>query len=274
MNKKISILGCGWLGFPLSKKLIEIGFEVKGSTTSESKLEQLKNAGILPFQIDIKENEMVGNVKSFLADSDVLIINIPPKLRSDSSENFVKKMENLIPFIEKYTVKKVLFVSSTSVYADVFPIREINEKDIPNPDSESGKQLLMVENLLLSNSNIKTTVLRFGGLIGEDRHPIKFLAGKVGLKNPDAPVNLIHQEDCIGVIIEILKQVLHDSIAINTIFNAVAPQHPTRKEYYQKAALEQNLKIPEFEDSKKSIGKLISSKKIEAILGYKFTVEV
>mgnify|MGYP003615968040 CR=1 FL=1 len=39
---KISILGCGWLGFPLAQKLIETGYEVKGSTTSESKLEALK----------------------------------------------------------------------------------------------------------------------------------------------------------------------------------------------------------------------------------------
>ena len=46
---KISILGCGWLGFPLAKKLIEIGFEVKGSTTSENKLALLKSNNIEPF---------------------------------------------------------------------------------------------------------------------------------------------------------------------------------------------------------------------------------
>jgi hypothetical protein len=34
--------------------LLSKGYEVKGSTTSESKLEVLKNAGILPFQIQLK----------------------------------------------------------------------------------------------------------------------------------------------------------------------------------------------------------------------------
>jgi 3-hydroxyisobutyrate dehydrogenase-like beta-hydroxyacid dehydrogenase len=33
-NKSISILGCGWLGVPLAKHLIQKGFSVKGSVTS------------------------------------------------------------------------------------------------------------------------------------------------------------------------------------------------------------------------------------------------
>jgi hypothetical protein len=35
--------------------------------------------------------------------------------------------------------------------------------------------------------------LRFGGLIGEDRNPARFLAGKENLDNPNA-INLIHQK--------------------------------------------------------------------------------
>ncbi len=45
-RRKTSILGIGWLGFPLAKKLIKIGYNVKGSTTSESKLENLKTNNI------------------------------------------------------------------------------------------------------------------------------------------------------------------------------------------------------------------------------------
>jgi 3-hydroxyisobutyrate dehydrogenase-like beta-hydroxyacid dehydrogenase len=43
---KISILGCGWLGLPLAKAIVENGFSVKGSTTSTDKLTALENAGI------------------------------------------------------------------------------------------------------------------------------------------------------------------------------------------------------------------------------------
>jgi nucleoside-diphosphate-sugar epimerase len=91
----------------------------------------------------------------------------------------------------------VLFISSTSVYNDVDAF--VTEETIARPATESGKQLLETEQLLQSNINFKTTILRFGGLIGEDRHPVKFLAVAKSRKS-NAPINLIHQEDCIGII--------------------------------------------------------------------------
>ena len=50
-----------------------------------------------------------------------------------------------------------------------------------------------------------TTVIRFGGLIGYDRMPGKFLTGKKDLPNGDAPVNLIHRDDCVQIIYQIIK---------------------------------------------------------------------
>ena len=282
-RRKISILGIGWLGFPLAKKLIEIGYEVKGSTTSESKLEILTSNNIQPFQIELSEKEIKGNIDAFLNDSEFLIIDIPPKLRNNPKEDFVEKIKLLIAEIEKSTVKKVLFVSSTSVYADTFPITKIDESSIPNSDSESGKQLLQTEKLLLSNKHFQTTILRFGGLIGEDRNPIKFLAGKTNIENPDAPINLIHQEDCIGIITELLNQVQNkkehgqsqsNNLLINSVFNAVTPHHPTRKEYFQQKAKNSNLALPIFAKNQESKGKIISSTKIETVLNYRFKKEI
>jgi nucleoside-diphosphate-sugar epimerase len=261
--KQISILGCGWLGMPLAKSLLEKGFSIKGSTTSFEKISALESNGIQPFQIELSETEIKGEINSFLKNSEILIVDIPPKLRSISSENFVKKIQNLIPFIEKAKIEKVIFISSTSVYSDDNAF--VTETTKPNPDNESGKQLLVAENLLQSNENFKTTVLRFGGLIGEDRHPIHFLAGRKNIENSEAPINLIHQEDCIGIIETIVKQECW-----NKTFNAVAPFHPSRKEYYTQKALEQNLPLPEFDQTKISIGKTILSDKLGITLDYKF----
>ena len=277
-REKISILGCGWLGLPLAKSLLLKEYEVKGSTTSESKLDVLRNAGILPFQIQLESHQIIGTIEDFLKETNVLIIDIPPGLRSEiSSSNeltFVNKIRTLVPFIEKSGIKNVIFVSSTSVYADGFPIVEITEETKPNPDSESGKQLAIAETLLQSNSYFKTTVIRFGGLLGDDRHPVKFLAGKTNVENPDAPVNLIQREDCIGIIEKILKQVQHDNWEWNQTFNAVSPQHPKRKAYYHKKAEILNLPLPTFAENSESKGKMISSKKVETILGYSFQKEI
>ena len=278
MNKKISILGCGWLGLPLAKSLLSKGYEVKGSTTSESKLEVLKNAGILPFQIQLEENQIIGNMEDFLQKIDVLVIDIPPGLRKEVSTSnemtFVNKIKTLIPYIEKSGIQKVVFVSSTSVFGDSFPIIEITEETKPNPDTESGKQLVISETLLQSNPHFKTTVIRFGGLLGDDRHPVKFLAGRANVENPDAPVNMIQREDCIGIIEKSLDFARDDSWEWNQTFNAVAPQHPTRKAYYHKKAENLNLPLPTFAENSESKGKMISSKKIETILGYSFQKEI
>jgi nucleoside-diphosphate-sugar epimerase len=265
--KQISILGCGWLGLPLAKALLAKGFSVNGSTTSDEKISVLEKIGIQPFQINLTPtlSEAEGaKIINFLFDSKILIIDIPPKLRGNLNENFVSKIENIIPIIEKSTVKKVLFVSSTSVYGEANGI--VTEATIPNPDTEGGKQLLQVERLLQSNTNFQTTILRFGGLIGEDRNPVKFLAGKTNLENPDAPINLIHQDDCIGVILQI--------IATNSwgeTYNAVAPQHPSRAEYYTQKALEKNLDLPIFNHDLPSVGKTILSDKVQTVLNYTFT---
>lgn len=260
----ISILGCGWLGLPLAKSLIGKGFSVNGSTTSEAKIQVLENAGINAFLIALHAGKTDGEIASFLNNSEIIIIDIPPKLRGLETESFVDKIRTLIPHIEKSAVKKVLFISSISVYAD--DNSTITETAKPNADSESGKQLAAAEQLLQSNPNFKTTILRFGGLIGADRHPIKFLAGRKNIENPGAAVNLINQNDCIGIIEKIIELEKW-----NEIFNAAAPFHPTRKDYYTQKAFALNLPVPEFEQVKSAQGKIILSTKIETLLGFNFT---
>jgi nucleoside-diphosphate-sugar epimerase len=268
---QISILGCGWLGLPLARALLQNGFSVNGSTTSSEKLSVLENSGIQPFQITLDSNRISGNIEAFLRGSKILIIDIPPKLRGNSKDplnalglSFVGKIETLIPFIEKSEIENVIFVSSTSVYGDANSI--IAEETEPHPETEGGKQLLQTEQLLQKNTNFKTTVLRFGGLIGEDRHPVHFLAGRTNIENPNAPINLIHQEDCMGIIMKIIE--------INSwgeTFNGVAPFHPNRKEYYTQKAAELNLALPEFNYQLPTFGKIVLSSKVEKVLGYSFS---
>ena len=111
-------------------------------------------------------------------------------------------------------------------------------------------------------------------MLGDDRHPVKFLAGRTNVENPDAPVNMIQREDCIGVIEKALEFARDDNWEWNQTFNAVAPQHPTRKAYYHKKAEILNLPLPTFAKNSESKGKMISSKKVETILGYSFQKEI
>lgn len=274
--KKISILGCGWLGLPLAKALIEKGAQINGSTTTPEKLVALANAGIQPFLIDVpltlNNDSAEGKIFSaamqdFLSGSEILIIDIPPKLRGGAitalEKTFVNKIAILIPFIEKSTIEKVIFVSSTSIFGE--DQKTVTTTTNPKPDTESGKQLLAAEQLLQSNINFKITAVRFGGLIGSDRQPATFLAGKENIANPNAPVNLIHQEDCIGIILKIIEMDFW-----NETFNAVSSFHPSREEYYTQKAAELNLALPIFDHLKPSIGKIIENDKVLRLLKYTF----
>ena len=260
---QISILGCGWLGLPLAKSLLQNGFSIKGSTTSLEKISLLESEGITPYLVRLEEQQISASVADFLADSQILIINIPPKLRGGSTENFVAKITTLLPFIENSTVEKVLFVSSTSVYGEDNEF--VTEVTVLNPDTEGGRQLALVENVLQKNSRFQTTILRFGGLISDDRNPVRFLSGRVNIENPDTPINLIHQDDCIGIIEKI--------IALNSwdeTYNAVAPFHPTRQEYYTQKATELNLALPKFAALNTIVGKTILNNKVIEVLDYSF----
>lgn len=260
-KKSVSILGCGWLGFPLAKTLISEGWEVKGSTTNAEKIERFEKAGIKAFNLQLHPTKIEGEIERFLQ-SDLLILNIPPGRRNPHvATEFPLKIALLIHHLSQSPIQKIIFISSTSVYGNVKGL--ITEETLTNPSTSSGQALQVVEKQLES-LNLKLNILRPGGLIGPQRHPGRFLAGRKELKNGDAPVNLIHLEDVIGIILAMIRQ-----DQWGHIFNASADVHPTRRTYYTFAAEKLGLERPTFLDEGAE-EKLISNTKVTQVLGYEF----
>ncbi|CAA0170950.1 Putative enzyme of sugar metabolism YeeZ precursor [Tenacibaculum maritimum] len=243
--KTVSILGCGWLGKPLAASLLKKGYVVKGSTTSEEKLEALREVGIIPFLIDISQESEIGE---FLA-SEILIVAITSK----DYESF----NRLISQIRQSTIKQVIFISSTSVYENL-------NKVIKEEEATSNSPLIDIENLFRKESGFGATIIRFAGLLGGNRHPGNWFKGrKIG--QPNGFVNMIHREDCIGVIQEIINQECW-----NETLNACSNHHPTRREFYTNAKLKLGLEVPEFIEEAILSYKIISSEKLQRKLNYVF----
>lgn len=261
--EKISILGCGWLGRPLAVQLLSEGYQVNGSTTSEEKLAPLKQDGINAWLIKTEPLGVLGNWSDFVQNADWLVVNIPPGMKKNGAASFLASMHQLCKKIEQSNVKKIVLVSSTSVFADT--PQPFTEDDVPIPDSENGQALYQVEQLFQKIPSATTTVIRFGGLIGADRHPVKYLAGKTGIPSPLAAVNLIHLEDCIGIILMVIKQNI-----CGEILHAVSPYHPSRVEYYTQKAIEMGLPLPIFEPNNIHLGKTINSNLLREKFGYLF----
>jgi nucleoside-diphosphate-sugar epimerase len=260
-SKSISVLGCGWLGFPLGKELVKAGFFVRGGTTTIDKLSELSKWGIDPFLVQFKpEFESTRGEEFFNAE--MLYINIPPK---GDCKKFLDQMDNVLQLVLKNGIKKVIFISSTSVYGDLNA--EVDEKTDPIPGSAIGEALLVAEKMFLNSSSFKTTVIRFGGLVGSDRHPGRLFARKIGISNGRAPVNLIHRKDCIGIILEVLSKEMW-----GLILNACSPDHLSRQEYYKLESKALHLPAPNFKDELTK-WKKVNSLYLTNLLQYQFKVE-
>ena len=263
-RKTIAVLGCGWLGLPLAEKLLALGHTIKGSTTSEDKLETLDVKGIQAYLVQCEEDNCLG-LEKFVENVDVLILTLPPGLRQNSERRFDLVIKNLAENILHSNIKHLIFISSTSVYGKL--TGAIDENSLPRPFSESGKQLLKCEELLLSATQYHTAVLRFGGLIGPNRHPVYSLAKRDAIVNPEGEINLIHLEDCINCLLAVIEKQKE-----NSVFNAVTPFHPNRKSYYNTMAEKAGISLPSFIVTSDPNRRILSNK-IQTQLGVKFNVE-
>ena len=226
-----------------------MGHKVKASTASKSRLLKLSSSKIKPYIINI--GRLASNIQTFLL-ANVLIVNIPSKN--------IDGFSNLIKEIEKSEIEKVLFVSSTSVY-------ENKNKTLSESDGEEStlSPLIKIENMFRNSGKIKTTIVRFGGLIGYSRNPGKFFSKGRIVHNPDSNVNLIHRDDCIEIISKIVEQEVWGEV-----FNCCAGTHPTKRDFYTQAAKSIGFPVPMFKNSSSKSFKIISNKKVRQHLNYKF----
>lgn len=259
--QSISILGCGWLGLPLAMHYLDKGCLVKGSTRTKGKMESLRNGGIIPYLIDLNEEGETDEIADFFS-SDLLIINFPPARIADIETIYPRQVEMVLKQAWARHTRAVVFTSSTSVYAEgQFPATE--DQDL-NPEKSSGKALIQAEALVRQVYPQKHLILRLAGLMGPNRHPGRFFAGKSGLKGGGSPVNFVHLNDCILAI-----DWLVEKECWGETFNLCSPEHPSKQEFYTLAAKSRNYDFPEFSDREIG-GKSVSSEKIIRKTGYNF----
>ncbi|MEM0517608.1 SDR family oxidoreductase [Aequorivita flava] len=268
MNNTIAITGLGWLGQPLAYRLSALNYTVKGSVTSIEKATLLQQNGFNAFPVEVSENGIEGEIEALLLNADCFMIMIPPGLRRNTGADYVLKMAHLLSAINESAVRKIILVSSTSVYDD--SQGRVTERDEPKPETIAGKQLRQVEELFMNAEGLQTTVVRFGGLIGGSRNPVKYLAGRKDLIDANAPVNLIHRDDCINILVEILKK-----DAFGKVFNAVNPNHPKKAEYYIQKAKELGLEAPTFAEAvSNGTFKQVDSDNLQSVLDYSFKTSI
>jgi nucleoside-diphosphate-sugar epimerase len=260
-QKTVSIIGCGWLGMPLAEKLIDEGYIVKGSTTSTEKLLTLQQKRIDGYKL-LLNPAPVGNLSALLK-TDTLVIDIPPKAGKLGDDFHPEQVRQLVEAMEKSTVTHVIYISSTSVYPERSQIAV--EQDVTTVAESAAQGLMQAEQLVQQLSQERAvTVVRYGGLMGYDRIPGKYVAGRT-VNSGDVPVNYIHRDDAVGLLSEIINRQLTGT------FNAVAPEHPTREAIYRKSCADFGYPLPTFTTPDEAVPyKMISVEKLMQATPYAF----
>lgn len=254
-NTTVLIIGCGWLGKKLGAELKEHGYQVTGTTRSRSNFPDLKQAGITPALLDVSPNP---EEDLSIPAADWVFISVSPG-RGDAREQYPEILSRIAGPLKINRSNVVLF-SSTSVYKGLKGI--VSEPDaLPDPDNSDP--ILEAEGLLMQ-ALPDAVILRFGGLCGPDRHPVTYLSGRTGIADGDAPVNLIHSDDCVQVCISVINKSV-----TGEIFNVCAPKHPSRHEVYVRSANKRGLQSPQFEEGGKD-GKKVSPDKLIRVMNYTF----
>lgn len=254
--KTVSIIGLGWIGEPLGFFLLEKGFQVLGSTTSAEKQEKLTQKGIQAVRFSLSPHpEGVGYHALF--QSQILVVNIPPRARSGNGAFHLEQIKYLRSLIDNSSIRKVIFVSSTGIYPEVASDEKYSEHFPLSLENTGNDTIFRAEELMAKDRNFELTIVRFGGLMGDDRIPGKYFSGKENVVG-HSRVNFIHRLDAVRMQTWLIEQDLW-----NETFNGVAPIHPLRREIYEKNALDLGIAPPaSYQNEPEGKNRLIDSNKI------------
>lgn len=258
-NSNVCLLGGGFIGKPLAQNLKTKGYNVSVVVRSDKSIEYFKNLGVSCHSAEIGSDTKL----DLLIPPNILIIVYPIGSRSAQGKSYLEQVQWIMRNFPARTIDQVILTSSTSVYPDGFGL--VDEAFCEFSNNHKPIQLLY-ENELRSLYEEKLVILRLAGLVGEERHPGRFLAGRENLPNPHSPVNMIHQSD----VLRFIETAVENQIK-NEVLNLCYDEHPSRLEYYTKASISLGLTPPKFSMEQIDNPKIIDNKKAKKLFQMEFT---
>lgn len=266
--KKVAIVGLGWLGMPLAMALSARGWQVTGSKTSPDGVDAARRCGIEAFQLVLSpELECEADDLAALMAVDALVVTLPASRTVQGGEDYMQAVQNVVDTALANKVPRIIFTSSTSVYGSGDGVRK--ENSALQPETVAGKTLVELENWLHDLPGTSVDIVRLAGLVGPNRHPGRFLAGKTNLENGAHAVNLVHLDDVVDAIVLLLQ-----TPKGGHVYNLCAPKHPSRDSFYPSVSKQLGLVPPTFvAEPVRASGKVIDGSKICHELGFEYSYD-
>ena len=255
-----TIIGCGWLGSLVGTKLLEGGDFVNAIFRNDHKKAELEKRGFNCFKLDSRLKPQISN--ELTDNTDVLLLMIPP-INKEVPNEYGDYLTAIVRQFSHET--KIIFTSSTSVYPqlDIVFDETYDLNQLPGKNS-----IIEAENVLRAHFSDRLTILRLGGLIGHDRHPIRFLTGRTIAKSGSDKISLIHFEDIFRAI-----KTISEGQYYSKLYNLVYPLQLSKQDYYNVIASKMNMEAPIFTLSK-SKSRAIDASKITLETNFNYTFDI
>ncbi len=159
------IVGCGYTGLRLARRLRDAGHGVAGTTRDPERATRLAGEGIRPLLVDLASAEGLRKLKG---ESPRLCFHLAPPVEGPDGAPAV---EGVIQALRQAPLEAFVYGSSTSVYGD----RDgdwVDEETVPEPDSQAGRARLEAERTVLRCGwewDARPRIGRIAGIYGPDR---------------------------------------------------------------------------------------------------------
>jgi nucleoside-diphosphate-sugar epimerase len=224
---KLVVLGAGWLGHALCVNAQQANWQVQGSHRSDVheydfERQLVLQNGQLKHQIDLQNAYWV--------------CAIPPRSRHSES-NYQETLRAALALSTQLNAQGFLLCSSTGVYDQEPGV--YSESSHISCTSDRQIKLYEAERRVLEYDG---KVLRLAGLLGPNREPGRFVAGKALNTSAQQVVNMVHQHDVINAIFAVITHWQQGQ----SIYNVVNPSHPTKGDYYAQKCQQYGGEMPRF----------------------------
>ena len=201
---RVLILGCGYLGTHLAKKVIEIGWKVTALTKNDADLEALTKLGVSTVKANLESGSWHSDVGG---DFDFVVncVSSGKKGIEGYRKSYVEGQKSILQWMQRYHYcGKFVYTSSSSVYPQYLG-EDVDELADTSDASTYGEVLLESESIVMQMP-ADWTILRLSGIYGPER---TYFIDLVKREEPisgemEAYMNLVHVDDVVSAILACL----------------------------------------------------------------------
>ena len=241
---RILIAGCGYVGEATADLFHSAGWNVEGWVHSAQSAARLSAK---PYSIRVVDISQRPEVAKYAPSFDA-VIHCASSRGGDAEAYRQIYLSGARHLLETFSGAKILFTSSTSVYAQ----RDgswVTEESETKPLRETSQILLEVEKLILKKGGI---IARLAGIYGPERSALltKFLNGTATIDpNNDRFVNQVHRDDIVSALFLLLNR---EAQMPAGIYNVVDDQPILQSECYRWLSQRLNRSLPSIRKSEEA----------------------